>query len=170
MTSLLDKFSKKKSVQPPRKEDERHKDVKKETVEKKEAAREHAGRKPEKSADKKKKEKATDKAVPQRTDEKKEREKHPYTYQVVIKPLVTEKGTFLQGYNTYLFEVAPHANKIMIQHAVETIYHVEVVKVRVMNMRGKRVRSGRQQGKRKNWKKAVVTLKQGQRITTVEGV
>lgn len=89
---------------------------------------------------------------------------------VLIRPLVSEKGTAQQADNKYYFEVARDVNKIQIRNAIEALYKVNVVSVRVLNQRGKSVRFGKFTGARKAWKKAIVTLQKGQRITTVEGV
>ena len=81
-------------------------------------------------------------------------------YSVVIRPLVTEKGTFQsQALNAYSFQVATWANKVQIKHAVEQIYGVKVMDVRTSNRKGKprRVRWN-QWGATRHWKKAVVVL------------
>ncbi len=91
-------------------------------------------------------------------------------YKILIKPLVTEKATDLANFNKYCFEVAKNANKIEIQKAIKNLYGVEPLDVNIINMRGKRVRYGRVSGKKKNWKKAIVTLKQGDKIAIYEGV
>ena len=92
------------------------------------------------------------------------------SYRTLVRPLVSEKGAMQQSQNKYFFEVSRDSNKIEIKKAIETVYGVHVVSVNIMNQRGKAVRFGRTQGMRKSWKKAIVTLKQGERITTVEGV
>ena len=82
------------------------------------------------------------------------------TYSIIIKPLVTEKGTHqAQATNAYSFQVATWANKVQIRHAVEQIYNVKVVTVRTCNRKGnpRRTRSNRL-GVTKHWKKAVVVL------------
>ena len=90
---------------------------------------------------------------------------------IVRKALITEKGTTLRELrNQYHFEVARDANKIEIKHAVETIFSVKVDHVRTMQMRGKVKRQGRYQGKRSDWKKAVVTLQPEQKIELFEQI
>ena len=90
---------------------------------------------------------------------------------IVRKALITEKGTTLRELrNQYHFEVARDANKIEIKHAVETIFSVKVDQVRTMQMRGKVKRQGRYQGKRSDWKKAVVTLQPEQKIELFEQI
>jgi large subunit ribosomal protein L23 len=84
---------------------------------------------------------------------------------VVQRPLITETGADLREQsNQYLFEVAPDANKHEIKQAVEHYFGVKVLKVRTMNYRGKVKRLGRFEGKRSDWKKAVVTLAEGDSI------
>ena len=93
---------------------------------------------------------------------------------IVRRALITEKGaqTREQGKvgNRYFFEVHPHANKIQIAQAIKVVFGVDVVKVRTMNLAGKRKRLGRFEGRRADWKKAVVTLKPGQTIDLFEEV
>jgi large subunit ribosomal protein L23 len=80
-------------------------------------------------------------------------------YDIVIRPLVTEKGTFQsQAMNAYAFEVAPEANKAQIKQAIETIYDVKVKLVRTSTRKGKPRRYGRVMGSTRHWKKAVVVL------------
>jgi len=80
-------------------------------------------------------------------------------YQVVIKPLVTEKGTHqAQTLNAYPFQVHQGANKAQIKQAVEKIYNVKVKEVRTANRKGKPRRRGYIQGSTAGWKKAVVVL------------
>ena len=94
----------------------------------------------------------------------------PYS-KVIIRPLLTEKNAVLkEALNKVVFEVAPDANKIEIKKAVERIFKVQVEDVRTMNYRGKKKRLGRNEGRRRHWKKAVVTLKPGQKIEFFEGV
>ena len=92
-------------------------------------------------------------------------------YYVIRKPLVTEKSTIARDEeNKYLFEVDRRATKIDIRNAVEKIFKVNVVNVRTMNMTGKKKRMGRFAGRRRNWKKAVITLTPGSVIEVHEGV
>jgi large subunit ribosomal protein L23 len=91
-------------------------------------------------------------------------------YGVLRRPLGTEKSTMLQDQNKYSFEVADGANKIQIKQAVEMAFDVNVVKVNVMRMSGKMRRMGRHQGMTRSWKKAIVTLQEGDRIELFEGV
>ena len=80
-------------------------------------------------------------------------------YNVIIRPLVTEKGTHQsQRLNAYAFEVNPEASKAQIRQAVEKIYNVRVREVRTANRKGKRRRIGYKMGTTSHWKKAVVVL------------
>jgi large subunit ribosomal protein L23 len=92
-------------------------------------------------------------------------------YKVIFRPLITEKSTLQkESDNQIAFEVNPKANKIEIQQAVEKAFGVHVMKVRTMNMQGKKKRTGRFFGRRPNWKKAVVTMAPGDHIDFFEGV
>ena len=96
------------------------------------------------------------------------KEIHPYS--VLMRPLITEKGTYLSGLNKYPFEVRIDANKIQIKEAVELAFNVRVRDVNTMIMHGKMRRVGRNTGLTKDWKKAIVTLEAGQTIQIFEGV
>ncbi|MCL2165698.1 MAG: 50S ribosomal protein L23 [Clostridiales bacterium] len=85
-------------------------------------------------------------------------------YEVLIKPVVTEKSSGLMSEGKYTFRVDKAANKIEIKYAVESIFKVDVTNVRTMNMPGKLKRQGKTQGMTPAWKKAVVTLKSGQTL------
>jgi large subunit ribosomal protein L23 len=86
-------------------------------------------------------------------------------HRILIRPLATEKTTMLQMDNQYTFVVANSATKVDVAHAVRDLYGVKPTKVRIVNLEGKSVRSGRSQGREKNVKKAVVSLKQGDTIS-----
>lgn len=90
---------------------------------------------------------------------------------ILRRPLVTEKSTSLIGErNQYTFEVAPGANKTEIKRAVEEIFKVKVVAVNTVHLPGKTKRQGRFVGKTSAIRKAVVTLRPGDRIEVFEGV
>ena len=92
-------------------------------------------------------------------------------YKIIKRPLITEKSTIKKEMDNQLaFEVDRRANKIEIKKAIERIFKVQVENVRTMNYQGKRKRLGRTVGRRPHWKKAVVTLKPGQKIEFFEGV
>jgi large subunit ribosomal protein L23 len=94
---------------------------------------------------------------------------HFNPYNIIVRPILTERSTILkEKQNQYIFQVRPDATKPDIRHAVEELFKVKVLDVRTMNVRGKFRRLGRSEGKRPDWKKAVVTLGDGQKIDLVE--
>jgi large subunit ribosomal protein L23 len=89
---------------------------------------------------------------------------------VLVRPLMTEKSMQQkEEFNTVTFEVTTDANKVEIRHAVEKIFNVKVSAVRTASREGKWKRMGRFEGRRRGWKKAVVTLARGHKIELVEG-
>jgi large subunit ribosomal protein L23 len=93
-----------------------------------------------------------------------------HLYEVLRRPLITEKNTTLQAEGKYVFEVAGGANKHQIKQAVEKAYKVGVTAVNVMTVPGKKRRLRRQEVLTRSWKKAIVTLKPGDKIELFEGV
>lgn len=92
------------------------------------------------------------------------------TFSVIKRPIVTEKGTTAQQTsNQYMFEVDIRATKGEVKEAVSSIFKVKVENVRTVNMPSKLKRVGRNVGRTSAWKKAIVTLKQGDRIEFLEG-
>lgn len=91
-------------------------------------------------------------------------------HDIIIRPLITEKNTNLMQYNKYSFEVDRNANKAQIKYAIQTIFNVRVSAVHTMNVRGKMKRRGQKFGYTADWKKAIVTLAEGDRIELFEGV
>jgi large subunit ribosomal protein L23 len=92
-------------------------------------------------------------------------------YKIIKRPVITEKGTFLgEKQNSYIFEVAGDATKPEIFQAVEKLFNVKVKDINTMIVHGKVKRVGKHYGRRPNWKKAIVTLHEGHKIQTVEGV
>jgi len=90
--------------------------------------------------------------------------------EIVVRPLLTEKGAGLKDSgNQYLFQVDRRANKIEIKRAIEEIFEVHITSVRTIRMPGKKKRLGRFEGKRPDWKKAVVTVRKGETIELFEG-
>ena len=83
---------------------------------------------------------------------------------VIVRPVVTEKSTDLNASNKYVFEVASDANKNEIKQAVERFFGVKAREVRTMNVKGKPKRLGRHMGRRKDWKKAIITVQSGDKI------
>ena len=94
----------------------------------------------------------------------------PAPRDILIRPLMTEKSMRLkETHNTVTFQVRPDANKVQIRAAVEAVFNVKVADVRTANFHGKLKRMGRHQGRRPDWKKAIVTLAPGHTIELVEG-
>jgi large subunit ribosomal protein L23 len=102
-----------------------------------------------------------------------------HLYEVLKRPLITEKSTLLRDANQYAFEVDPRANKALVKQAIEQIFKVDVVSVQVINQAAKRRRylRSRQIGKRAKqsirhpgWKKAIVKLAPNQKLDLFEGV
>jgi large subunit ribosomal protein L23 len=90
--------------------------------------------------------------------------------EIIRRPLVTEKSMAGLRDGRYTFEVDPRANKVEIRRAVEEIWSVRVTRVNTMLCHGKSRRVGRSVGRRPDWKKAVVTLHEGDRIEFFEGL
>ncbi|OPX30361.1 MAG: 50S ribosomal protein L23 [Gemmatimonadaceae bacterium 4484_173] len=91
--------------------------------------------------------------------------------QIILEPIVTEKSTIVRElYNKYSFKVIPSATKPQIASAIEAIFDVKVLKVHTVNMDGKVKRLGRNLGRRSAWKKAIVTLAEGDSVDFFEGV
>lgn len=89
---------------------------------------------------------------------------------VLIRPLMTEKSMRQkEEQNTVSFRVRPDANKVEIRAAIEAVFNVKVASIRTASFEGKLKRMGRFQGRRANWKKAIVTLQPGHKIELVEG-
>lgn len=91
-------------------------------------------------------------------------------YRVLVQPMVSEKATQAEMHGTYTFMVAAEATKTEIAVAIEQVYGVKPEKVRTINVEGKRLRFGRFTGRRKDFKKAIVTLPKGATISIHEGV
>ena len=91
-------------------------------------------------------------------------------YEVLRRPLITEKNTLLQSQGRYTFEVSAVANKQQIKQAVEAAFKVGVTGVNTMTVPGKKRRRGRREILTPSWKKAIVTLRPGDKIEFFEGV
>ena len=88
---------------------------------------------------------------------------------ILVQSLLTEKITGLrEKSNTVGFVVHPEANRVQVKQAVESLLKVKVEKVNLMNVRGKMKRLGRFAGRRSDWKKAFVTLKEGEKLEMYE--
>jgi large subunit ribosomal protein L23 len=89
---------------------------------------------------------------------------------IIIRPIMTEKSMRQkEELNVVTFKVRPDANKVEIRSAVEVVFNVKVASVRTASYEGKLKRMGRHQGRRPDWKKAVVELQPGHKIELVEG-
>jgi large subunit ribosomal protein L23 len=93
-----------------------------------------------------------------------------HSYQVLRRPVITEKNTALQALGKYAFEVDGRASKQQIRQAVEKAFGVKVTAVNVVSVPGKRRLVGRRQVLTQSWKKAIVTLQPGDSIQFFEGV
>jgi large subunit ribosomal protein L23 len=95
------------------------------------------------------------------------------SHEIIRRPVITEKNTLLNTQGKYIFEVAEAANKLDVKRAVEDVFNVRVVKVNIINVKGKLRRAPgrrRTEGYTRPWKKAIVTLAPGDRIELYEGV
>ncbi len=91
-------------------------------------------------------------------------------YQVIKKPIITERATAMkEDLQKVVFGVHPDANKHQIKAAVESIFKVKVTSVNTLNYKGKPKRLGAHAGKRSGWKKAVVTIAEGEKLDFLEG-
>lgn len=90
--------------------------------------------------------------------------------EVLVRPMITEKSTVLQEGGKYVFQIATSANKVEVKAAVELAFDVKVLDVNITKTRGKSKRYGPRVKKRPDIKKAVVSLKRGDRIQIIEGV
>jgi large subunit ribosomal protein L23 len=94
----------------------------------------------------------------------------PTLHRTIVRPIMTEKSSAgYQERGEYMFEVAPDANKPAIRQAIERLFGVKVTGVWTSNVRGKTRRVGKSTGRRPNWKKAIVKLRQGDTIDVFEG-
>jgi large subunit ribosomal protein L23 len=126
--------------------------------------------KTEKSTKDSKKVKTDEKKITKNTSKGETVKKNGNAYKVLVKPLITEKATEIGAFNKYVFEVDKNANKIEIAKAINEVYGVKPLDINIIRMKGKKVRYGRTLGKKKDWKKAIVTLEEGKSIKIYEGV
>jgi len=90
---------------------------------------------------------------------------------IIISPIITEKSMdLMESNNTYTFQVAKDSNKVEIKNAIQEIFNVDVVNVNTMNLKGKEIRLGVHEGRRPDWKKALVKLAKDDEIEIFEGV
>ncbi len=86
-------------------------------------------------------------------------------YKIILRPVITEKSTLMKEQNREIcLEVDPRANKIEIKEAAEQLFNVKIESVRVMKQRGKMRRVGKNQGRKKDWKKAYLKIKEGEKM------
>lgn len=111
-----------------------------------------------------------EKAAKPKAKDKKLKADTKLAYRVLLRPIISEKGTVLAEQNTYLFRVAPSASKPEIARAIYHVYGIKPLGVRVINVLGKQRKSGRSQGQTQDWKKAIVSLPAGQKIKVYEGM
>lgn len=113
-----------------------------------------------------KKEKISKETITERVQAKKEQgKKIPIDLlDVLISPHITEKASLLESENKYVFKVRKNANKIQVKRAVEAFYGVKVLSVRIVNIPPKKRRLGRIEGKKKGCKKAIVKIREGEKI------
>ncbi|PIE54731.1 MAG: 50S ribosomal protein L23 [Dethiosulfovibrio peptidovorans] len=90
-------------------------------------------------------------------------------HDIIVRPIITEKSSRMMEENKYTFEIHPQANKIEVKKAVEVVFKVKVEKVHTLKVRSKPKRMGVFLGKSRAWKKAIVTLAEGERIEFFEG-
>ncbi len=102
--------------------------------------------------------------------EKKSDSRYKGAYRVLVKPLVTEKATDLGAQNKYVFIIDNRANKLEVAKAIWAVYGVKPQAINIIKMKGKTVTRGRIKGKRKDFKKAIISLAKDQQIQVYEGV
>lgn len=93
-----------------------------------------------------------------------------HAHRVLVRPLISEKASRQQSLNQYFFAVAIDANRIEVAKAVKAVYGITPTKVTIIRNEGKTRRMGRTVGRRKDWKKAMVSLPKGKTISLYEGV
>jgi large subunit ribosomal protein L23 len=92
----------------------------------------------------------------------------PTLHEIIVRPVVTEKSSAaFQARGEYTFQVHPEATKALVRHAVESLFGVHVIGVWTSNQRGKTRRVGKSVGRRNHWKKAIVTLREGEAIEQI---
>jgi large subunit ribosomal protein L23 len=92
----------------------------------------------------------------------------PTLHEIIVRPVVTEKSSAaFQARGEYTFQVHPEATKSLVRHAVESLFGVHVTGVWTSNQRGKTRRVGKSVGRRNHWKKAIVTLREGEAIEQI---
>lgn len=171
-----EKEEKKLEEKPAKVDSEKKPVVKKDSEEKKEAVEKKAESKKKSMKDLYKEDGGRGKKIKKSQEEpriKKETKKtviETDAYRILVRPLITEKASVMGSQNKYVFVVNTQANKIEIAQAIEDVYGVRPVGVNIIKMKGKFVTRGRFIGKRKDWKKAIITLPEGESIQVYEGI
>lgn len=111
--------------------------------------------------------KSTEKQAPSK-GKAESKKKYIDAYKVLVRPIVTEKVSDMGEQNKYAFEVSTSTNKVEVSKAIEGVYGVKPQKVNIIKMKGKRVRLGMTRGRRKDWKKAMITLPKGETINVYD--
>ncbi|MFC1687787.1 50S ribosomal protein L23 [Patescibacteria group bacterium] len=141
---------------------------------KKDASKKQSGKKDKKSSKDEKalseKEKSEQKKEDKKKDKRVVKDDTKDAYRVLKNVVITEKASMIAADRQYVFAVATYASKRQVRQAIENVYGVHPTKVRIVNVSGRDVRFGRVTGRTANWKKAVVTLKEGEKIDLYEGV
>ncbi|MDA3839838.1 MAG: 50S ribosomal protein L23 [Patescibacteria group bacterium] len=136
--------------------------------------KESAAKKTTKSTEKKESKKESMKdlySASEKQVKKTDKEKvHGNAYKILVKPLITEKASIEGALGKYTFEVAINTNKVEVAKSFEEVYGIKPTAINVIKMEGKKVRHGKSIGRRKDWKKAIVTLPKGKTINLYEGV
>jgi len=160
---LLNRFKKENVKDTAKKDDKAVKvsDPKKKVS--KLTAKKEVGKKVSKPAEKKAK-------APQKEQSFKKKKEGGTAPGIILYPLISEKSVQLSMEDQYVFAVATSAGRVAVKMAIRDLYGVMPTKVRLMNVKGKAVRMGRKRGKRKDWKKAIVSLPKGTRLEIYEGV
>jgi len=139
--AILDVFKKKKKEKGVKKEKEREKVVKE-----------------------MKKEKMLEGRRETKVSPEKKKRKFGEVYRILKIPHITEKATALAGKNQYVFKIWPKTNKVEVKKAIEDLFGVDVIGVKIINIPRKKRRLGKVEGFRKGYKKAIVRIKEGQKI------
>ncbi len=93
-----------------------------------------------------------------------------FAYRYLVRPVVSEKATYLSASGKYVFEVSGDANKRTVMIAIEKLYDVKVKSINIMKVKGKTRQVGRTVGTTPSWKKAIITLNEGEKIEVFEGI
>jgi len=149
---IFDFFKKRKKVKEKKKEEKK--------VKIKKLKKEEEIEKPKPA----KKEKPTEPKKPTKKVSRPKRKISKLAYRILKEPHVTEKATFLAERNQYVFKVFPRSNKTEIKKAIKDLYGVDVLNVNIIKVPRKRRRSGRISGWKKGYKKAIIKIKEGQKI------